>query len=51
MRYYQSSNLQSFNRLIWGIHGEFVLVNNVLRKYNELKEEIKNPGTSMEYII
>ena len=24
------------------IHDEFVLVNNVLREYNEMKEEIKN---------
>ena len=24
------------------IHGEFVSVNNALREYNELKEEIKN---------
>ena len=32
-------------------HKEFVLVNNVLREYNEIKEEIKNPETSMEYII
>ena len=32
-------------------HNEFVLVNNVLREYNEIKEEIKNPETSMEYII
>ena len=24
-------------------HDEFVSVNNVLRKYNEMKEEIKNP--------
>ena len=29
-------------------HGKFVLVNNVLRKYNEMKEEIK---TSVEYTI
>ena len=27
------------------------LVNNVLRKYNEMKEEIKNPETSVEYTI
>ena len=32
-------------------HDEFVLVNNVLREYNEIKEEIKNPETSVEYII
>ena len=27
-------------------HDKFVLVNNVLREYNEMKEEIKNPETS-----
>ena len=32
-------------------HDKFVLVNNVLREYNEIKEEIKNPGTSVEYTI
>ena len=26
-------------------------VNNVLREYNEMKEEIKNPETSVEYTI
>ena len=30
---------------------EFVSVNNILREYNEMKEEIKNPETSMEYTI
>ena len=28
---------------------EFVLVSNVLREYYEMKEEIKNPGTCIEY--
>ena len=32
-------------------HDEFVSVNNVLRDYNEMKEEMKNPETSVEYII
>ena len=32
-------------------HDEFVLVNNVVREYNEIKEEIRNPKTSVEYII
>ena len=32
-------------------HGNFFSVNNVLRRYNEMKEEIKNPETSVEYII
>ena len=32
-------------------HDRFVSVNNVLREYNEMKEEIKNPETSVEYII
>ena len=32
-------------------HDEIVSVNNVFREYNEIKEEIKNPETSMEYII
>ena len=31
-------------------HDEFFSVNNVLRKYYEMKEEIKNPETSVEYI-
>ena len=32
-------------------HDEFSSVNNVLREYNEMKEEIKNHETSVEYII
>ena len=32
-------------------HDEFDSVNNVLRQYNEMKEEIKNGETSVEYII
>ena len=32
-------------------HDKFVSVNNVLREYNQIKEEIKNPATSVEYII
>ena len=32
-------------------HDEFVSVNNVFREYNEIKEEIKNPETSVEYFI
>ena len=31
-------------------HDEFESVNNVLREYNEMKEEIKNGETSVEYI-
>ena len=31
-------------------HDEFVLVNNVLREYNELKEEVKNPETSLNWL-
>ena len=30
-------------------HDEFVSVNNVLREYYEMKKEIKNPETSVEY--
>ena len=30
---------------------EFFSVNNVLREYYEMKEEIKNPETSVEYTI
>ena len=30
---------------------EFVSVNNVLREHYELKKEIKNPETSLEYTI
>ena len=29
-------------------HYEFVSENNVLREYNELKKEIKNPETTVE---
>ena len=32
-------------------HDEFVLVNNVLREYNEMKEGIKNPENAMEYTL
>ena len=32
-------------------HDEFVAVNNVLREYNDMKKEIKNSESSVEYII
>ena len=32
-------------------HDEFVPINNVLREYNEMKEEIENPETSVEDTI
>ena len=32
-------------------HDEFLLVNYVLREYNEMKEEIKNPKNAVKYII
>ena len=32
------------------IHDEFVSVNNVLREYNQIKEKLKNPETSLKYI-
>ena len=32
-------------------HDEFVSVNNVLKEYNKMKEEIKNPETSVECTI
>ena len=32
-------------------HDKFVSVNNVIIEYFEMKEEIKNPETSVEYII
>ena len=32
-------------------HEEFVSVTNVLREYNEIKEEIKDFETSLEYTI
>ena len=36
----------------WHIsHDKFLSVKSVLREYNEKKEEIKNPETSVEYII
>ena len=32
-------------------YDEFFSVNNVLREYNEMKEEIKNPENAREYTI
>ena len=32
-------------------HNEFVSVNYVLKEYNEMKKEIQNLETSVEYII
>ena len=32
-------------------HDEFALVNNVLREYNEMEEEIKNPENAVQYTI
>ena len=32
-------------------YGEFVSVNNVLREYNQMKEKIKNPEASVEFIV
>ena len=32
-------------------HDEFVLVNNVLKVYNEVKKEIKNSENAVEYTI
>ena len=32
-------------------HNEFVSVNNVFREYNEMKKEIKDSESSVEYII
>ena len=32
-------------------YDEFVSVNNVLREYNEMKKEIKNPEATLEYTI
>ena len=32
-------------------HDEHVSVNNILKEYNEIKEDIRNPLTSVEYII
>ena len=32
-------------------HDEFVSVDNVLREYDQMKEKIKNPETSAEYMI
>ena len=34
----------------YSIHEEFVSVNNALRTYYEMKEEIKDLETSLEYI-
>ena len=32
-------------------HNEFVLVNNVLREYIEIKKEVKNPENSVLYTM
>ena len=32
-------------------HDGLVSINNVLKEYHEMKEEIKNPETSVEYVI
>ena len=32
-------------------HDKFVSIINVLRKYNEMKEEIKNPENAVEYTM
>ena len=32
-------------------HDEHVSVNNILKEYNEIKEDIRDPQTSVEYII
>ena len=32
-------------------YDKFVLVNNVLREYNEMNEKIKNPKDTVEYTI
>ena len=32
-------------------HSRFVSVNNVLREYNEMREEIKYPENAVKYII
>ena len=32
-------------------HGEFVSVNNLVRRYNGMKEEIKNPENAVEYTV
>ena len=32
-------------------HEEFISVNNALRKYNEMKKEIKNPENAVKYTI
>ena len=54
----EKRNLHTFEALIskslidsYISHDEFVSINNALREYNEMKEEIKNPETSVENII
>ena len=32
-------------------YNKFVLVNHMLREYNQVKEEIKNPETFVEYAM
>ena len=36
---------------LYNNHDEFASVNNMLREYNEMKKEIKNPENAVEYTI
>ena len=36
---------------LYNNHDEFASVNNMLREYNEMKKEIKNPKNAVEYTI
>ena len=42
--------IDGFNRRVYCSH-DFFSVNNVLRVYNKMKEEIKNPQNVVKYII
>ena len=36
---------------LYNNHDEFASVNNMLREYNEMNKEIKNPENAVEYTI
>ena len=42
-RYIQSNSYSN--------HDKFISVNNVLKEYNEMKEEIKNPENDVKYTM
>ena len=48
-----TNNILSCKALIdsYIYHGKYFFENNMLREYNELKTEMKNPNNALEYTI